>query len=190
MRLEVLCFGPHRHNKKRTMKRLMITLAFLIACQLTGIAYTQKTAHVNMKVLIDTLPSRKNALAEIQEVAKRSEAELEGMDKELQTAYNSYMATKPEQSEQINQYEESKLQKMQQDFQKRQQELTTMVQNMTVAMNERTYKIVQDASRTVAGKKGIQYVLDEASTIVASGPSITNEVIAELLRLEALTSNK
>lgn len=172
------------------MKQLTIIFAFLIACQLTGIAYGQKTAHVNTKALMDTLPSRKRALAEIQEVTKRGEAELLDMDKALQKAYSDYMAAKDNQSPQVNQYDESKLQKMQQDFQKREQELNVMIQNMTIAMNDETYRLIQEASKAVATKKGYQYVLEEATTIVAAGPSITNDVISELLRLDALSSMK
>ena len=173
------------------MKQFLIVLALLISGQLTGTAFGQtKTAHVNTKTLMDTLPSRKMAVVEIQEVTQRGEAELMEMDKVLQKAYSDYMAVKESQSAQVNQYEESKLQKMQQDIQKREQELTAMIQNMTIAMNDQTYKAIKEAAETVAAKKGFQYVLEEATTIVATGPSITNDVIAELLRLDAISSSK
>ncbi len=172
------------------MKNLLLIFTFLITSQLFSLAYSQsKTAHVNTQTLMDTLPSRKKALAEIQEVTKRSEAELVDLDKQLQKAYNDYMVAKPNQSEQINQYEESKLQKLQQDLQKREQELSGLIQKMTIIMNEKTLKIIQDAVKNVAQKKGYQYVLEEATTIYAGGTSITNDVITELMKLDNLSSN-
>jgi outer membrane protein len=171
------------------MKQFLILLAILFTVQFGSTAFGQKTAHVNTQTLMDTLPSRKKALAEIGEVRKRSEAELVQLDKELQEAYNKYMGVKKDQSEQLNQYEESRLQKLQQDLQKREQELTALVQNMTVSMNDKTYKIIQEAVKTVANKKGFQYVLEEATTIYAGGTSITGDAIAELMRLDALKTN-
>lgn len=172
------------------MKQLLILLTFLISTQFLTTAFGQsKTAHVNTQTLMDTLPSRKKAIAEIQEVTKRSEAELIDLDKQLQKVYTDYMAVKSTQSEQLNQYEESRLQKMQQDLQKREQELNALIQNMTVSMNEKTLKIVQEAVKNVAQKKGFQYVIEEATTIYAGGTSITNDVIVELIRLDSLATN-
>lgn len=171
------------------MKQFLILLTILITVQFGSTAYSQKTVHVNTQTLMDTLPSRKKALVEIAEVTKRSEAELVQLDKELQEAYNKYMSVKKDQSEQLNQYEESRLQKLQQDLQKREQELTALVQNMTATMNDRTYKIIKEAVKTVANKKGFQYVLEEETAVFAGGTSITNDVITELMRLDAQTTN-
>ena len=172
------------------MKKLFIILVLTLACQAQTATFGQsKTAHVDTKLLMDTLPSRKKAIAEIQEVTKRGQAELIELDKQLQKAYNDYVANKKDQSEQVNQYEEGKLQKLQQDFQNREQELNTLIQNMNSSMNDKTYKIIQQAVKTVANKKGFQYVLEEATTIYAGGTSITNDVITELIRLDTLSTN-
>lgn len=174
------------------MKQFLILITFLFIAQGESTVFSQKnaqTAHVNTQTLMDTLPSRKKAIVEIQEVSKRSEAELVDLDKQLQEAYNKYMAVKKDQSEQLNQYEESRLQKLQQDLQKRDEELNTLVQNMTLKMNDNTYKIIKEAVKTVAQKKGILYVLEEATTIYVGGMDITNDVITELMRLDALTTN-
>lgn len=172
------------------MKRILFTLTILMICQVYSIALAQsKTAHINTQLLLDTLPSRKKALLEIQEVTKRSEAELVELDKQLQKSYGDYMSKKESQSVQVNQYDESKLQKLQQDLQKRENELNSIIQKMNYALNDQSYKTVQKAVKTVADKKGIQYVLDMASTVYSNGPDITVDVIAELLRLDALTTN-
>ena len=170
------------------MKQVLIIFAFLFTIQLPATVFGQsKTAHVDTRILMDTLPSRKKAMTEIQEVTKRGEAELSEMDKNLQKSYEAYMAAKQNQSEQINQYEEGKIQQLQQDIQKREQELNTLIQKMTIAMNDNTYKVVQQAVKSVANKKGYQYVLEEATTIYAGGTSITNDVIPELIRLDEIS---
>jgi outer membrane protein len=172
------------------MKKLILIFFLVFATQVQSNLFAQsKTAHVNTKILMDTLPSRKKALAEITEVTKRSEKELVDLDQQLKEAYEKYMSVKKDQSEQLNQYEESRLQKLQQDLQKRDQELTTLIQNMTITMNDNTYKIIQEAVKTIANKKGFQYVIEEATAVYAGGTSITNDVITELMRLDALTTN-
>lgn len=172
------------------MKRILFIILFLITCQVFSTALAQaKTAHVNTQSLLDTLPSRKKALLEIQEITKRSEAELMELDKQLQKAYNDYMARKESQSVQLNQFDESKLQKLQQDLQKRESELNSSIQKMNYALNDQNYKTVQKAVKTVADKKGFQYVFDVASAVYSGGTDITNDVIAELLKLDALTAN-
>ena len=172
------------------MKRILSILILLVICQAYSTLLAQsKTAHVNTQLLLDTLPSRKKALLEIQEVTKRREAELVELDKQLQKSYNDYVSKKESQSAQLNQYDESKLQKLQQDLQKRENELNTIIQKMNYTLNDQSYKTVQKAVKTVADKKGIQYVLDVASAVYSNGPDITMDVIAELLRLDALTAN-
>lgn len=99
------------------------------------------------------------------------------------------MAKKGEHSETVNQYEENRIQKMQQDLQNREQELNNNIQNITAAMNENTYKIIQKAVKTIATKKGFLYVLEENSMLYAGGTDITNEVLTELLRVD-LIENK
>ncbi len=172
------------------MKKLFVLCTILFIGQVCSPVYGQsKTAHVNTMKLMDTLPSRKKALAEILEVTKRGEQELIDLNKQLQTAYSQYMEKKKDQSEQVNQYEESRLKKLQEDLQKREQELNTMIQNMNVTMNDRTYKLLQEATKNVANKKGFQYVIDEGTTLYAGGTNITNDVITELIRLDGISSN-
>ncbi|MCC6702688.1 MAG: OmpH family outer membrane protein [Fluviicola sp.] len=167
------------------MKKIVLVSILFCSIQCLNFSFSQsKTAHVNTQLLMDTLPSRKKAILEIQEVSKRGEAELIGMDEQFQKAYKEYTVNQKTQSAQLNQYEEGRLQKMQQDLGKREQELNALIQNMTNTMNEKTYKTIQEATKTIATKKGFQYVLEEATTIFAGGPNITSEVIVELLKID------
>lgn len=169
------------------MKKQLTIFLFLLLCSAGNTVFGQsKIGHVNTRTIVDTIPSRKKALKEIQEITKQSEAELIELDKQLQKAYNDYMGSKSDKSATVNQYEENRIQKMQQNLQDRQQELDGNLQKMNVALNESTYKLVKDAVQTVATKKGLQYVIDQEAALFAGGTDVTTEVIAEVLKLDAL----
>ncbi|MGV3611427.1 MAG: OmpH family outer membrane protein [Fluviicola sp.] len=171
------------------MKKQITIILFLLIFPLCGTALAQsKIGHVNTKTVLDTIPSRKKALIEIQEISKKSEAELLGQDSLLQKAYTDYVNKKNTQSQTVNQYEENRIQKMQQDLQAREQELNANIQKMSMALNENTYKIVKEAVKTIANKKGLQYVIDQETALFAGGTDITSEVILEVLRLDNLAS--
>ena len=162
---------------------------FLIILLGSNAVFAQsKIAHVNTKTILDTIPSRKKALKEIQELTKQSEAELIEQDKQLQKIYNDYMAKKGEQSQAVNQYEENRLQKMQQDLQAREQELNANIQKLSMTLNENIYNLVKEAVKTVANKKGFQYVIDQETALFAGGIDITGEIIMEVLRLDTLAA--
>ena len=170
------------------MKKQLFILLLLFLCPVYNTVFAQsKVAHINTKTVLDTIPSRKKTLQEIQEITKQSEAELIELDKQLQKVYTDYMAKKGEQSETVNQYEENRIQKMQQDLQSREQELNSLIQKKTNALNEKTYTIVKDAVKTIATKKGFQYVLDQEVTLFSGGTDITAEVVSEVLRLDLLS---
>lgn len=171
------------------MKKLFFALA--IALSTVTVAEAQsKIAHVNSQTLLDTMPSRKKAIAEVQELSRRGDEELGDLEKKLDKEYNDYMARKATQSPQMNQYDESRLMKMQQDAQAREQEISSMIQNMSASLNEEILATVKEAVELVAKKKGLNYVIDVTSTLYASGSDITNEIIPELLRLDAEKQKK
>lgn len=169
------------------MKKQLLILVLIFVCNAAALAQS-KIAHVNTKTLLDTIPSRKKAIKEIQEITKQSEAELVEMDKQLQKAYTDYMNKRTDQSQTANQYEENRIQKMQQSLQERQQELDANIQKLNLKLSENTYKLVKDAIKTIATKKGFHYVIDQETTLFSNGTDITSEVIAEVLRLDGLNS--
>lgn len=170
------------------MKQILLIFGILLMTGYSAQAQS-KVAHVNTQTLLDTLPSRKKSIAEIQELNRRAEEELTELEKKLQKEYSDYMGRKGTQSEQLNQYDESRLNKMQQDAQARELELSNQLQEFNNTMNQKSLKTIQDAVASVARKKGITYVIDENSALYSSGLDITEEVIIELLRLDALSVN-
>lgn len=171
------------------MKKQLIVFLILFICPVGNTVFAQaKIAHLNTKTVLDTIPSRKKGLQEIQEIAKQSEAELIELDKQIQKVYTDYMSKNSDQSQTVNQYEENRIRKMQQDLQSREQELNDAIQKMSMALNEKTYSIVKDAAKTIATKKGFQYVIDQETALFSGGTDITGEVILEVLRLDALAA--
>jgi outer membrane protein len=166
------------------MKKLVVVFAIFVS--LTSIAQS-KIGHVNTQKLLDTLPSRKVAMSQIEDFEKRGMEELKEMEADLQKRYSKYMSEQATLSPIIKQNEEEQLQKKQQAMQLREQELQQKMQQLGTELNEPILKRVKKAIEIVAGRKKLSYVVDESSTLYfAGGIDITGEVRTELLRLDAI----
>jgi len=166
------------------MKKLFFAVMIALSTATAAQAQT-KMAHVNSQDLLDTLPSRKKAIAEIQDLSARADQELKEMEANLEKEYNAYLLRKPGQTATMNAYDEGRLSKMQNDMQYREQEINAILQKMSQELNDEILKTVKEAVDIIAKKKGLNYVIDESSTLFASGSNITNEVIPELLKIDA-----
>ena len=82
--------------------------------------------------------------------------------------------------------DQEKLMMKLQAFDTRQQELEQQMQIYGQELNKPILELVQSAVNNVAESKKIHYVLDETVTLYFQGGlDITNEVMSELLKLEA-----
>lgn len=159
---------------------------FFIAMLMVGTLSAQsKIGHVNSNEVLDTLPSRKAALAELQDLSKAAQKELADADSELNAAYEKYMKERETLSQVLRQYEEERLSKKQNDLQNRQQELQQRIQQRNDALNAPILKLLQQAVENVAKRKKLEYVIDETQLLYAGGVDITGEVITEALKLDA-----
>jgi outer membrane protein len=166
------------------MKKLFFALVIALTA-VTSAQAQSKVAHVNSQKLLDTMPSRKKAIAEINELERRGSDELKVMNDNLQKEYNLYMERQPKQSAEMNRYDEGHLSKLQGDLQDRQAQIEQILQEMSAKLNDEILASVKEAVDIVAKRKGLNYVIDESTTLYASGTNITNEVIPELLRIDA-----
>ncbi|HRP52183.1 MAG TPA: OmpH family outer membrane protein [Fluviicola sp.] len=167
------------------MKKILFALA-LSACTFAVNAQTTKIGHVKSQMLLDTMPSRKQAIKEIKEIEAAGLKELQVMDSSIQVAYIKYQKDAPTMSETVRQYEENRIRRMQQNLEDRQQEIDQHLQIMTQEMNNKILERVKKAVAIVANLKKFNYIIDESSTLFsAGGIDVTNEVIVELLKLEA-----
>ena len=166
------------------MKKVVLVFSLLLS--LTTFAQT-KVAHVNTQKLLDTLPSRKEAMKQLSAFEQKGAAELKEMEEELQKIYSKYMADQATLTPVMKQYEEERIQKKSQGMQQREQELQQLLQKMGNELNEPILKRIQKAVDHVATAKKINYVIDESTTLYfKGGHDITGEVMAELLKLDAI----
>lgn len=172
------------------MKKLIFALVIAMGAIASASAQT-KIAHVNSQKLLDTMPSRKAAIKEINQLEAAGIKELRDMDSAVQATYQVYMAKKPTFSPTVDQFEQQKIQRMQQNLEQRQQEIDQQLQILSGELNKKTLDIVKKAVNNISVAKKLNYVIDETTTLFAAGGiDITNEVIVELLKLDAEANKK
>lgn len=168
------------------MKKLILVAVVLFSMGSLMAQTQQKIAHVNSQKLLDTLPSRKAAIAQLQKFEQDGMKELEEMEADLRKAYAYYEANKSSWSPVILKIEEEKIMKKEQAFQERQQTLNSELQAVSQELNKPILDRVQKAVEIVSDRKKLSYVIDESVTLYfKGGVSIQAEVITELLRLDA-----
>ena len=173
------------------MKKLLLGLVLFIGF---GAAAQSKVAHVDSQKLLDTMPSRKAAIAQLDEIQKSGVSELEEMQKSFEAAYKIFVEKDKagEMPPMIKENEQNKLMRMQQNLETRQTELEQELKSYSEQLNQPILDRVQKAIELVAERKKLSYVLDQSSMTMyyKGGMDITNEVITELLILDAAASKK
>ena len=171
------------------MKNLLLGLVLFIGF---GAAAQSKVAHVNSQKLLDTLPSRKAAILQLDQIQKSGVSELEEMQKAFESAYKIWIDGQANMPPMIKENEQNKLMRMQQNLETRQAELEQELKVYSEQLNQPILDRVQKAIEIVAERKKLNYVLDQSSMTMyyKGGMDITNEVIVELLILDAADTKK
>jgi outer membrane protein len=166
------------------MRAILLTL-FVTFTSL--VSFSQgKIGHVNTQKVLDTMPSRKNAMNELAMMQTLGQRELIQKDSLIQAGLLE-LQKHPEWSDATKNYQKQRLQRMDQELQYRQQELDQQLQMYSQEMNMKVTERAKAAVATISKAKGLAYVLDENSILFNSGGTdITKEVVTEVLRLEAL----
>ena len=145
-----------------------------------------KIGHINSQVLLDTLQSRKDAMAALKQFESEGVQELQEMNKAFETAYLRYQQNEKDWSPVIQKMEQEKLMKKQQALENRQVELEQQMQIYGQELNKPILDLVQTAVNNIAESKKLSYVLDDTVTLYFKGGiDLTQEVMSELLKLEA-----
>jgi outer membrane protein len=189
MQRTLLRHSQQQHRRSHNNPQMKVFLATIALVCLAPFAMAQtKMAHVNTAMLIDTLPSQKKSSAEIQSIQKSGIDELKEMEASVMKAMNEYRNLPQDSPASVVEYTRAKAQKAQETYEARRQEIGAKLEEMSVALDQRVLKVVKEAIAIVAKKKGLNYVIDMSSALYANGTDITNEVIAELLKLDAQAS--
>lgn len=166
------------------MKKLI--LAMLVVFGASAVIAQSKVGHVNSQKLLDTMPSRKEAIIKLQDFEKSGVTELQEMQKDLEAAYLKYEQTAASMSPVIQKIEQEKIMKKEQSLQDRQQSLQQEMQIYSQELNKPILERVQKAVEIVADRKKLNYVIDESVTLYfKGGTDIQSEVIIELLKLDS-----
>lgn len=168
------------------MNKFILSCLVLFAL-VTGVnAQNMKIGYVNSQTILDTMPSRRAAITEVMEVQNAGEQEVAQMQAAIEKAYAEYMRLEPTRSATVNQYEMSKIQRQQQTMDSRSQELQQQLQFMSQEMNSVILARVKLAVEHIAVEQKMAYVIDASNTLyTGGGTDVTNQVITELLKLEA-----
>ncbi|MCX6191162.1 MAG: OmpH family outer membrane protein [Flavobacteriia bacterium] len=171
------------------MKKTILFIALMFSA--LSASAQMKLAHVNSQQLLDTMPSRKDALEKLRKFEQDGYLELQEIQKDLESAYKRYEQNKGAMSPVILKIEEEKIMKKQQGLEDRQTALQQELQIYNQELNKPILARVQKAVEIVSDRKKINYVLDESSTLYfKGGMDITAEVLVELLILDVAAMKK
>jgi outer membrane protein len=165
------------------MRKLFLALVVAIGA-VASVQAQSKFGHVDSQKVLDTMPSRKAAIKDIQLIEAMGMKELRDLDSAMQVEVGIYQKNVNSWSPVVKAATEQKIQGMQQRFSAREQEIDGQLQQMSADMNNKILDKVKKAVDIVAKKKGLNYVIDISSTLYASGVDVTNEVIVEILKLD------
>ena len=171
------------------MKKTILFIALMFSA--LSASAQMKLAHVNSQQLLDTMPSRKDALEKLRKFEKDGYLELQEIQKDLESAYKRYEQNKGAMSPVILKIEEEKIMKKQQGLEDRQTALQQELQIYNQELNKPILEMVQKSVEIVSDRKKINYVIDESTTLYfKGGMDITAEVLVELLILDVAAIKK
>lgn len=167
------------------MKKIILTLAFVIACVLGASA--QKFALVDMEYVLKNVPSYEMANEQLNQISQRWQKEVETVAKEAETLYKNYQADmvfltddqkKKKESDIVAKEKEAA--ELRQKYFGPEGELYKKRQSLMKPIQDDVY----NAIKKVAEERGYQCIFDRASSsdIVFASPRIdvSNEVLEKL----------
>ncbi|MFK7785757.1 MAG: OmpH family outer membrane protein [Crocinitomicaceae bacterium] len=165
-------------------KVLLIALVVMGA----GFASAQsKMAHLNSQEIMEAMPSYKAAVTKLQTFEKDGYEELQTMKADFDEALQKYQAEvqSGNLTPVLQQSKEQRLSKKEQDLMERQQSLQSEMQAYSQELNKPILETVEKAVKIVSDREGYQYVFDRTTLMIANGPDITDDVIDEIIKIEA-----
>lgn len=140
----------------------------------------QKFGHISTDLLISLMPETKALNAELEKLSKTYEAELKAEQAKLEAKLKKYDAEANSQTDDVNQ---ERSMEVQQDQQNLYQASQIAKDEISKKRNEKLKPILEKAKKAideVASEKGLTYVLEASTLIVANGPDLLEPVKAKL----------
>lgn len=165
------------------MKNLIVALVMVLTAG--SLMAQSNVGNVDSKKLLDTMPSRKIAIAQLDSFQMSRMRDLQEMQEDFEKAYNDYIVKKPTLIPAMQKLEEERLMKKEQALYDFEQSISQELQILQKEYNEPILKLIQEAIKIVAKRHKLSYVIDQNVTLYFDPAlDITDEVIVELLKLD------
>ncbi|WP_407405599.1 OmpH family outer membrane protein [Chryseobacterium sp.] len=164
------------------MKKLSVLFAAVMMVVSVGMAKAQKIATLDVVSILEAMPEKKKADAEMKTFGEGKQAEIKKKADAAQAKYALYTQEAPKKTDEENKVRGAEMQKLQEEIQMMQDKLQKeglAKQDVLFAPIE---KKLNDAVTKVAKANGYDYVMDAnaAGLIYKGGPDATVAVKKEL----------
>ena len=166
----------------KQIKSLLFAAALFIGA--TSFTNAQsKVAHINVGELVTSMPEMKSAQAEMEQMGKTFETDIQEMMNEYKTKAKQYEAEAATKTNEDNQKRGEELAGMQQNIRQFQANAQQQLQQKELDLLEPITKKAKEAILKVAKAQGFDYVLDSSQgsgVIMAEGKDLLQDVKKEL----------
>lgn len=164
------------------MKKISVLITMIIVLSTSTIVKAQKFATVDLLGILNVMPEKKKADADIQIFLDGKQAELQKKVNESQALLQKYTTEAPTKTAEENKAREGELQKLQDELDAMKQQTQKELTLKQDAVFNPIEKKINDAVEKVAAAKSYDFILDTNSTVFLykKGFDVTPEVKKEL----------
>ncbi|MGL2987350.1 OmpH family outer membrane protein [Flavobacterium sp. RSSA_27] len=139
-----------------------------------------KVAHVNVGEIMTKMPAMLDAQKQLEKLSTTYDAEYKKMVTEYQDLLKKYEAEAKTAGDALNETRGKEMQDMQQRIVAYRDNAQKELQQKETDITKPLYDKVRASIQKVAKAKGMQYVLDGASLLLADGPDLTADIKKDL----------
>ena len=139
-----------------------------------------KVAHVNVAEIMTKMPAMLDAQKQLEKVSTTYDAEYKKMVTEYQDLLKKYDAEAKTVTDAVNETRGKEVQDMQQRIVAYRDNAQKELQQKESDITKPLYEKVRTSIQKIGKAKGMQYILDAASLLLADGPDLTADVKKDL----------
>lgn len=139
-----------------------------------------KVAHVNVAEIMTKMPAMLDAQKQLEKLSTTYDAEYKKMVTEYQDLLKKYEAEAKTVTDAVNETRGKEVQDMQQRIVAYRDNAQKELQQKESDITKPLYEKVRTSIQKIGKAKGMQYILDAASLLLADGPDLTADVKKDL----------
>ena len=139
-----------------------------------------KVAHVNVAKIMTKMPAMLDAQKQLEKLSTTYDAEYKKMVTEYQDLLKKYDAEAKTVTDAVNETRGKEVQDMQQRIVAYRDNAQKELQQKESDITKPLYEKVRTSIQKIGKAKGMQYILDAASLLLADGPDLTADVKKDL----------